>query len=162
ALARYDLNGSLDTTFGSGGMVMTMVGLGNNAVAKAVAIQSDGQIVLAGFAGPSNNQEFALARYNSDGGLDASFGPAGLVQTGLGGNAGGSSVALTSDGKIVLGGSVEPVASSSASDFALARYNADGSLDNSFGSAGIVTTDLGDFSAGINKVLVEPDGKVLA
>jgi uncharacterized delta-60 repeat protein len=117
---------------------------------------------VAGFAGPADNQEFAIARYNPDGSLDSGFGQGGTVLTDFGGNAGATSIVVTPSGQLIVAGSVEPSASSSASDFALARYNADGSLDTTFGTGGKVTTHWGDFSAGINQILLQPDGKILA
>jgi uncharacterized delta-60 repeat protein len=81
----------------------------------------------------------------------------GSVLTNPGGNASATSVAVAPDGKILVAGSVQPSAFSSAADFALVRYNADGSLDTTFGTGGIVTTKLGDFDAGANTVLIVPD-----
>jgi uncharacterized delta-60 repeat protein len=80
ALARYSPNGTLDTTFGTGGLVTTDFN-GRDDVAFAVALQSDGKIVAAGQAQSSYGQAFALARYNPDGTLDATFGRGGKVTT---------------------------------------------------------------------------------
>ena len=80
ALARYNTDGSLDTTFGSGGLVTTSFGDGDD-VATGVAVQGDGQIVVSGttLVDGSGNigtaTHFALARYNTDGSLDTTFGP---------------------------------------------------------------------------------------
>src|SRR5205823_3312772 len=90
-VARYNADGSHDTSFGSGGIVTTEIlrGLGNirNANAMAVAIQPDGKILVAGSADKaatgSSNQDFVLARYNTDGSLDVSFGSGGYVVTDL-------------------------------------------------------------------------------
>src|SRR5439155_3204270 len=108
--------------------------------------------------------------YNPDGTLDAGFGDpikgtdpqnpkgqsplSGSVLTNIGGDAIANSLALTPDGKIIVAGSVAPSAFSSASNFALVRYNGDGSIDTTFGSNGIVTTKLGDFDASANRVLI--------
>ena len=134
ALARYNTDGSLDTGFGTGGIVTAPSGAAN-----AVAIQSDGKIVAAG----SSSTYFALVRYNTDGSLDTSFGTNGIVTT-LSGGAG--AVAIQSDGKIVAVGSSS-----------LVRYNTDGRLDTSFGTNGIVTTPPGTAS-----VAVQADGKIVA
>ena len=171
ALARFNRNGTLDASFGTAGEVATRLGTSPNSVARGLAIQPDGKILVAGFAGPGGSQEFALARYNQSGSLDSTFGDAvqqpgpqppqplrsGSVLTNPGGNASATSVAVAPDGKILVAGSVQPSAFSSASDFALVRYNADGSLDTTFGTGGIVTTKLGDFDAGANTVLIVPD-----
>src|SRR6266536_426685 len=152
ALARYNVDGSLDPTFGSSGMVMT--DFGGSDAASAVAIQPDGRIVTAGRSGSG---DFALARYNADGSLDPSFGSGGKVTTDFGGFDLALGVALQSDAKIVAAGQ-----GGSSFDFALARYNADGSLDTSFGSGGIVTTDFG-FGSGFGGALaIQSDGKIVA
>src|SRR5438445_6450996 len=168
ALARWNRNGTLDPGFGSAGEVATPLGTSGNSAARGVAIQPDGKILVAGSAGPGGSQEFALARYTPSGSLDATFGDpvsqvgpqppqplrSGSVLTNPGGNASATSVALAPDGKIIVAGSVQPSPFSSASDFALVRYNADGSLDTTFGTNGIITTKLGDFDAAANAVLI--------
>ena len=131
--------GDLDTSFGTGGKVTTGFSLGNG-MAYSVAIQADGKIVAAGIAG----SDFALARYNSDGSLDTSFGTGGKVTTDFGPlGSGASSVAIQADGKIVAAGSAGSdffATGKLGSDFALVRYNTDGSLDTSFGTGGKVAT----------------------
>jgi uncharacterized delta-60 repeat protein len=159
ALARYNSNGSLDTSFGSGGKVTTSFGSGTDNLAGGVVIQSDGRIVASG-SSRTASQRFALARYNSNGSLDTSFGSGGLVTTAFAGsNAGAASVAVAPDGKIVAAGSSD---NGSSSRFALARYNTNGSLDTSFGG-GTVTTAFGsnpeDTAA---SVAVQPDSRILA
>src|SRR5262245_38181584 len=113
ALARYNIDGSLDTTFGGGGKVTTAISGG----AASVALQSDGKILAAG----GTTTGFALVRYNIDGSLDSTFGSGGkVVQTGFSGFSIG--LVLQPDGKIVVSGA-------RSGDFALARYNGDGSPD---------------------------------
>ncbi len=139
ALVRYNRDGSLDTSFGTGGKVTTAVGSGGDE-AYAVAVQSDGKILAAGSAdGGASGLDFALVRYNADGSLDASFGTGGKVLTALG-NATDRiyAIKLQADGKILAGG--ETAAGATGQDFALVRYNADGSLDTSFGTGGTVVT----------------------
>jgi len=140
ALGRYNTDGSLDTSFGSGGKVTTEVG-GIFEAASAVAIDANGKIVAAGGTAPSGFCcQFALARYNSNGTLDTSFGSGGKVTTFFGAIATASAVAIQTDGKIIAaGGKFDPF----GTGFALARYNSDGSLDTSFGSAGKVVTSFG-------------------
>jgi uncharacterized delta-60 repeat protein/uncharacterized repeat protein (TIGR01451 family) len=163
-LARYNGDGSLDATFGSGGIVTTDFGGTVFDAAFGVALQSNGKIVAAGgtfngFVGPS--ADFALARYNPDGSLDASFGSGGQVTTDFGGFDVARSVALQADGKIVAAGGTFNGFVGPSADFALARYNPDGSLDASFGSGGKVTTDFGGFDVA-RSVALQADGKIVA
>jgi uncharacterized delta-60 repeat protein len=168
-LARYNLNGSLDTSFGSGGEVVTNISTDSGVWNMAGVVQGDGKIVVAGAAVPGggSSREFALARYNSDGTLDATFGSGGLVFTAIGAGtagAGARAVALRSDGKIVAGGF--GTTSANVKDFALARYNSDGSLDTSFGSGGIVLTSITGLSGAndtINGLAIQPaNGQIIA
>ena len=158
ALARYNADGSLDVTFGTGGVVTTDFFEGFDD-AEDVLVQPDGKIVVAGEAEliPGNfvSRDAALARYNPDGSIDTTFGAGGVVTTELGSNDSFSSIAPQPDGKIVAGGSAL------FGDFAVVRYNADGSLDPAFGSRGIVSTDFGgsDF---VSSVALQPDGRIVA
>jgi uncharacterized delta-60 repeat protein len=160
ALARYNPDGSLDATFGSAGKVTTDFG-GDSDRAQSVALQPDGKIVAAGTTSTPgvSGADFALARYNPDGSLDATFGSAGKVTTDFGGGA--EAVALQPDGKIVAAGSASPGATI-FSDFALARYNPDGSLDATFGSGGKVTTEFTANFDQANTVALQPNGKIVA
>ena len=185
ALARYNSDGTLDATFGGDGKVMTDFTAHDDA-ASGVAIQADGKIVVVGMAGEGQvkdrsasrwvrwrplDAKFALARYNSDGTLDATFGGDGKVMTDVTAYVDGASgVAIQADGKIVAAG----VAADQANHhiyprFALARYNSDGSLDTTFGGDGKVMTQ---FSAGpedvrrrlgsaASGVAIQADGKVV-
>jgi len=165
AITRYNTDGSLDATFGTGGRVHTDFNGGNGGLADAIVIQPDGKIVLAGLASePATGRSiFGLARYNTDGSLDPSFNGNGRVTTPfLNSNASASAMALQADGKLVLAG-VSTDTSSFQSVFALARYNADGSLDASFDGDGLTTTDF----AGVTfeqayAVAIQADGKIVA
>jgi uncharacterized delta-60 repeat protein len=152
ALARYNADGRLDTTFGTDGKVTTYLG-GDYASGRSVIVQADGKILLGG----SSGSNFALARYNADGSLDTSFGTDGKVTTDLGGSDYGQSVTVQADGKILLGGYAY---TNGNNNFALARYNADGSLDTTFDADGKLTTDLGGDDEG-QSVTVQADGKIL-
>jgi uncharacterized delta-60 repeat protein len=157
ALARYNTDGSLDTSFDSGGKVTTDFGGGNDR-AYSVAIQSDGKIVAAGYSSNGSNNDFALARYNTDGTLDTNFDSGGKVTTDFGGgNDYAFSVAIQSDGKIVAAGR----GSNGGDDFALVRYNTDGTLDTNFDSGGKVTTDFGGDDDQAYSVAIQSDGKIV-
>ena len=113
--------GDLDTTFGTGGVVTTPIGTGDNYV-YGVAIQEDGKIVAAGDASNGSDFDFALARYTVSGDLDTTFGSSGVVTTPIGLSYDNiSSVTIQPDGKIVAVGSAY---NGSADGFALARYHA--------------------------------------
>lgn len=152
ALVRYEPNGSLDTSFGNGGIVVTSLVLYGDNVANGVAIEANGDILVAGATSPAqtpSQSNFALLCYTSGGQLDSTFGGAALgggpgwVQTDFGGGRDvANGLVIQLNGQIVLAGSANLAAT--GDDFALVRYNSDGSLDTSFGSGtGKVTTNFG-------------------
>ena len=159
AVVRYNSNGSLDSSFNGTGKVTTPIGNADASDSgRAVAIQSDGKIVMTGNSGSGSDRDFAVVRYHPDGILDSSFNGTGKVTTSIGsGQDTGSSVAIQSDGKIVVAGAT---ANGFSSDFALVRYNTHGSLDSSFNGTGIVVTNLGSFDVG-NSVTIQSDGKIV-
>ena len=166
AVARYNPDGTLDKTFGVGGKVQTdFPGLA--AVASSVVVQPDGKIVVAGGAFPlfTFAGDFKVARYNPDGSLDTSFGDGGIVTTTFPEGSYASDVALQADGKIIAAGTVfvdfNP-GESSNTDFALARYNPDGTPDATFGNGGQVSTDFLGLEDDAFSVLIQPDGKIVA
>lgn len=126
------------------------------------AIQPDGKIVVAGRAriseGPSND-DFAVARYNTDGSLDTEFDGDGKVIVAFAGRFDEAfSVAIQDDEKIVAAG----FSGSTAEDFALARFNPNGSLDSTFDVDGRVTTSFGAGRDGAYSVVIQPDDKIVA
>ncbi|MGH2963925.1 MAG: hypothetical protein ACRDMH_00880 [Solirubrobacterales bacterium] len=136
-LARYRSNGSLDPSFGAGGISTSFDG-----VAFAVTIDRRGRILAAGDArGQASGTDFEVVRYHSDGSPDASFGTGGLVTTDFGGGEYAHSVAIDRRGRIVVTGQHR--------GFAVARYTADGSLDPSFSGDGKATTDLHAIARGV-------------
>jgi len=152
--------GDLDPTFGSGGKLTTDFGVDLDS-ASGVAVHGDGKIVVAGFTVNGTSNDFAVARYNADGSLDTGFSGDGKQTTDFGGGDfdRASGVAVQGDGKIVVAGDTE---NGATADFALARYNADGSLDTSFSGDGKQTTDFGggDFDSA-SGVAVQGDGKIV-
>jgi uncharacterized delta-60 repeat protein len=159
ALVRYDSDGSLDNTFDGDGRVTTDFE-GNQDEALGVALQQDGKIVAAGSATQSSGARlFALARYATNGSLDTAFDGDGKVTTQFSEDDGARAVAIQRDGKIVAAGFTFPF--SGQSDFALARYNTNGSLDTIFGGDGTVTTDFGTFDHA-NAVALQGEGRSVA
>jgi len=160
AVARYNTDGSLDTTFNLVGKATTTITAGtNDEFARAVAIQADGKIVVAGDASNGVNTDFALVRYNTDGSLDTGFNLIGKVTTTIGtGNDSARGVAIQQDGKIVAAGRSFNGANY---DFAVARYNTDGSLDTSFNLVGTVTTTVGSSNDYGQAVAIQQDGKIV-
>ncbi len=157
ALARYTRDGTLDPAFGTGGIVRTDIsGTGSDDVARAVALQADGRIVVAGQS--TAGAGITLARYDRDGSLDPAFGSAGVVTTGITGI--GYAVATGPDGRILVAGSAD---AGTGNDVVVVRLRPDGSPDPAFGTGGTVLTDVG--GAGSNDVgdalALQPDGAVL-
>jgi uncharacterized delta-60 repeat protein len=158
AVVRYNIDGSLDTTFDTDGKVTTAVGLGDD-VAYSVVLQSDGKIVAAGYSFNGSNNDFAVVRYNIDGSLDTTFDTDGKVTTAIGsGTDAALSVVLQSDGKIVVAGYSH---NGSSLDFAVVRYNTNGSLDTTFSGDGIVTTAIGSGTENAWSVKLQSDGKIV-
>jgi len=164
AVARFNVDGSLDTSFNGDGMVTARFTAGaGDDVGSGIAVQSDDKIVVVGTSDDgSGTSEFAVARFNVDGSLDTSFNGDGMVTTrftaGVGDDV-GSGIAVQSDGKIVVVGTSDD--RSGTSEFAMARFNVDGSLDTSFNGDGMVTAS---FLAGNNVgsgIVVQSDGKIV-
>jgi uncharacterized delta-60 repeat protein len=159
-LARYNANGSLDTSFGTNGIAIAFP---DAAEAQAVGIQLDGKIVVSGHFQTTGPAQFALARFNTNGTLDSSFGNAGQVVTTIETGCDAFGAGFQPDGKSVaaglaasLNGSVESV------DFAVARYTTNGALDFSFGSLGRATNNAGGGTLdGAYAMGIQPDGKIV-
>src|SRR5262249_55191399 len=134
---------------------------GASSDAYSVVLQPDGKIVAAGYRITGSNTDFALARYNPNGTLDSDFDADGKVVTDFGMEAfdNARSVVVQPDGRIVAAGTT--VNSEANFNFALARYNPDGSLDTSFDFDGKAVTDFAGADEALG-VLLQPDGKVVA
>jgi len=165
-VTRYNTDGTLDNTFGRGGKVRTdFPGLA--AVPSSVVVQPDGKIVVAGGAFPLFTflGNFEVVRYNQNGTLDTSFGSGGIVTTTFPEGSYAFDVALQPDGKIIAAGTVfveVNIGDMSDTDFALARYNSDGTPDTTFGSGGQVSTDFVGLEDDVFSILIQPDGKLVA
>jgi uncharacterized delta-60 repeat protein len=174
-VARYNTDGSLDTTFGFYGTVRTYLNGSNaaNDVAYSVAVQTDGKIVVAGKTHYLYNySQFGVVRYNVDGTLDSTFGTNGTASFFINGgdmlDDACRSVALQKDGKIVLAGSCYAYSDSTRYHFALARLRVNGTLDTTFGNKGTVKTTIsnggmysttdGDVAL---SVALQQDGKIV-
>lgn len=146
---RYDQNGVLDPTFGTNGMVVTDLGRGDFDVANAVVLQPDGKIVTCGNRGYT---EVAAVRYDDKGKLDPTFASGGIFIGAMGGfyQTTCNGLALQGDGKVVL-------AAMHSADTQMLRLDKNGSLDTSFGTAGIATAGLGQLTS----VRVQQDGKLV-
>ena len=160
ALARYHVDGSLDTSFDGDGLVLT--GFGGSASVNALVLQSDGKLVVAGElrASDGSREDFALARYHLDGSLDTSFDGNGRMLTTFGAFASANALVVQPDGKLVAAGRAG-ASNGSSGDFALARYHPDGSLDASFDGDGLVLTDIATLESA-SALVLQTDGKLVA
>ena len=165
-LFRLNPDGTLDTSFGDDGRVA--LNFGGPGGFSALVLQPDGKLVAVGVAGTidmgdfllAHRGDFLLARFNPDGSLDTSFGTGGLVVTDFGRDSAANALVLQADGKLVAGGNLfvrrfEP-------DFIVALYHPDGSLDASFGSGGAVQTRFGQSFVGLQALVLQADGKLVA
>ncbi|HYG22331.1 MAG TPA: hypothetical protein VEH04_06060 [Verrucomicrobiae bacterium] len=154
AVARFNVDGSLDATFGAGGKVLTPVGSGS-ASGTAVALQPNGGIVVAGTA----NDDFLVVRYQGNGALDPSFGTNGIVTTSIGsGSDVANAIALQADGRLVVAGNSD---NGSNTDFAVVRYTTNGFPDVSFDGDGKTTTAISTSSDYVNAVQVQANGRIV-
>jgi uncharacterized delta-60 repeat protein len=148
AIARYNSDGSLDSGFGAGGKIVTSMAGG--AVGYGAALQPDGKLIVTGVSG----SQLILVRYNPDGSLDQGFGDGGIISS-VDGE--GYSVAVASDGSILVGGSA---AGAAVDDFTILRFNADGSADAGFGISGAAMMDVGVSAEG-RAIAIEPGGRII-
>jgi uncharacterized delta-60 repeat protein len=154
----FSQDGSLDDSYGTDGIVTFGVP-GNSVSAESAALQADGKLVVCGyvFNVATYTSDFMLARFNTDGSFDNTFGNNGVVITDIGTSEGLSDLAIQADGKIVVGGNYP----GSPSDFVVARYNTNGSLDESFGDNGTVIKNLGGNDQ-CKSICIQDDGKIVA
>lgn len=160
ALARYNADGNLDTSFDGDGKLIVTFSITDNSSASSVLVQADGKIVVGGYSNNGTNFVFALARFNSNGTLDPAFGTAGKVMTAFGVDDYATSIAIQADGKIVAGGysRTDPTADY---NFAIARYTTAGLLDTSFDGDGKATVAVGTTHDLAYCLAIQSDGKIL-
>jgi uncharacterized delta-60 repeat protein len=161
-LARYNPDGTLDQGFGTNGLVTTDFAGGADA-AFGAALLGDGRIVVVGTARIGNNDDFALVRYEPDGSVDTSFGTQGKTTTDFFGTRDRAyAVAVFPDNSMVVVGETL-LAVGSSTDFALARYTANGVLDTNFGGAGTgrTNTDIAERVDIAQNVVIESTGTIL-
>ncbi|HEX8369666.1 MAG TPA: delta-60 repeat domain-containing protein [Pyrinomonadaceae bacterium] len=161
SITRLNPDGSLDTTFGTGGWVLTSFGGASieTNLASAVVILPGGKILAGGAGGVF----MALARYNPDGSLDTTFDGDGKVTTAFDGGSGESAEFLLpqADGKVIAAGSMFGNSGGPQRLIILARYNVDGSLDPTFGDGGKYTLSFSGIINNLHGAAIQPDGKIL-
>jgi uncharacterized delta-60 repeat protein len=151
--SRFNANGSLDPSYGNGGWVV--IDVGGASGGNALALQSDGKIVIAGTGyGPNYALDFAAARLLPNGTLDSTFGKGGIATVPVGSYAIAQAVVITTSGQIVLGGG----AVVGQKEFAVARLNSNGSIDNTFGTNGVTTFPQAGYAWGM---VQQSDGKLV-
>jgi uncharacterized delta-60 repeat protein len=154
-LSRHQVDGTIDTSFGVNGFLN--INVNDKTYGNSIVLQQDGKIVVAGYISTSaSTRSLLVIRLNSNGSFDSTFGTNGITL--FNNDIKGNSVEIQSDNKIVIGGG------NVDSDFALVRLNPDGSLDNSFGFNGVVTTTINssNYESEINVISLQNDGKILA
>lgn len=150
AVARYNSDGTLDTTFGDDGKVVTKID--NSSLGTGVAQQSSGKIIVGGYSTNNLRTDFTMVRYNTDGSLDSSFGEEGIITTPIGSNSAyARAVAVDSDDHIALAGTNY---TGSRYNLAVAKYDPNGDLDITFNSSGIVSTEIGSSDDGARAVVI--------
>ena len=167
ACLRYNINGTLDSTFGTGGIVTNDVQIGSDDVVYSIAVQSDGKIILAGYSDDGSNKNAALIKLNTNGTLDTSFGTSGKVLTDfITGRADEiKTVKIHSlTGNIIVGGTSS--LTSTNSQAIIARYTSAGLLDTTFNTTGKVLLDddsgSGTYFNVIEDLSIKPNGKISA
>ncbi len=159
AIARFNADGILDTTFAGIGKGKNFFNIGGDDYCESSAVLPDDKIILFGYSNVDGNNDFVLVKLNPDGTVDETFGVNGKVVTEIGTKDDyGRSVAMQPDGKILTGGYASD---GQTFNFAAARFNPDGSPDNNFSFDGKLTTSIGTSDDIANDILIQPDGKFI-
>jgi uncharacterized delta-60 repeat protein len=157
-LVRYEVDGTLDASFGTAGIVTTSLGM-SDARFSAVTVQPDGKIVAVGAASNGGAKDILIARFLANGSLDTAFSGDGISLTDIaGGNDEAFAVTLQTDGKVVIAGYTFMEGDE---DFAILRYNADGSLHTRFNGGGVSAIDFGYGDDRAYSIVMQPDGKLV-
>ena len=158
ALVRYKYNGDLDSTFGSNGIAQALIGSTDDNISGAV-LQSDGKIVIGGYTFNNGNYDILLVRFKSDGVIDSTFGTNGYLISPVGSSHDfANSLSIQSDGKLILSGYTQN--GSRFNNFVM-RFNTDGTVDNTFGSNGILISIWGTSSEFTYASTLQSDGNIL-
>ena len=162
ALARFTKDGILDNTFGINGKEIIPIGTKESRIIS-IALQNDGKIVATGYSFNGDPFQFTTVRYNQNGTLDKSFGTDGITVTPVNEFSSlANSMVIQNDGKILVGGYILTTKFENGDkDFATVRYNSDGSLDNTFGVNGIVTSSSTSEEL-LRNLAIQIDGKIIA
>jgi uncharacterized delta-60 repeat protein len=150
---------NLDATFGDGGLVITDFGIADDQ-ARALAVQEDGKIVVAGYSSNSAVKDIAVVRYLPDGGLDPDFNDGGTLSFNISdGNATVQSLSIAADGRIIIAGAFDTALGRADTNGFVVRLNNDGSSDNTFGENGRFILSFEGLSCGLNDLQVLDDGR---
>ena len=161
AAVRYLSDGTLDSSFGNGGRAIYE--LSDWGYAYDMAVQSDSSVVIAGYTYNGNDYDFAVMRFSAAGIVDTNFGDEGLVTYDFAGSYDfARGIQVQADDRIIIAGNARTGADWNSCDFGLIRLESDGSLDQSFGTAGRATTDFAGGYDYAHHVHVQSDGKILA
>ncbi len=157
----------LDPTFGTAGIALSDIyassrGQSVPQAARASAQQPDGKVIVVGVGGSGQNGGMFLVRFNANGTIDQTFGTAGVAIAPFSASAGAHAVAVAPNGQIVVGGNVSPLGNQYSSDFAVARFNANGTLDATFGNGGTTTTSVTNQVLLLQGIAVQPNGQIVA
>ena len=159
-LARYNPDGSLDTTFGVNGKVRTFIGNNIHSL-NSLLLQPDGKFVVAGIFNdsPFSSDDILLVRYNADGSLDTGFGTNGIVRHNAGGGEGANDAVLQPDGKIIVTG-YGYLNGDGFYRTIIVRYNSNGTVDTNFAANGIFVTEPNFYA--YNAITLQPNGKIIS
>ena len=154
-MARFNTDGSIDVTFGTAGKTLVNIGPAND-FGQDAALQSDGRILVCGYSNNSLGDSFSIIRLNNDGTLDTSFATNGKIYYNIPGKSYcvAESIALQTDGKIIVAGHAD-------GDFAVLRYTTNGTLDTGFGNSGYSTTDFGNSQDKSYAIAIQNDNKII-
>ena len=157
ALARFNADGTLDSTFGSGGTAIVSFGSDTNSWAADVEQQLDGKLVIAGTTNSGGSERLLFARFNTDASLDTTFGTGGttIVDIGSGTSSWAEDLVQQPDGKFVAVGAID---GPGGLNFGIARVSANGAPDLSFDGDGLLAAEIVGIAT---SVAIQPDDKLV-